>query len=251
MITAGGTAFKWQASPFGDWNASYSDWQIFQPGNVSMKVMEIHNPAGVWSGNDTGVGYAGSIAMTLDDTIIIGFYGEGWKGCEANQFLHFHAETGVFLGQFGTPNCFQRKDDAQQYAVPGAAGNAFSPTLVKGATSDDGTCLQHCILEFPGVVWGFDDQLMKMLRIPLASGREVSQVFTSNLHVACDLGHFDSGLCGRSGHGGMHRCKYSKQSAGSPLCFSFAFLCDTMLVVTGNLAGLDSVTELAVTTELV
>ena len=101
-ITNGPSAFKWQASPWGSWNASWSDWQIFQPGNVSMQVMQIHEPNGVWGGNDTGVGFAGSTAMTMGNhTIIVGFYGEGWKGCEANQFLHFHAETGVFLGQFG------------------------------------------------------------------------------------------------------------------------------------------------------
>ena len=138
VIEQGSRTFKWKAAPFGTWNASWSDWQLFQPGNVSMKVMQIHEPAGVWGGNDTGVGYAGSTPMTLGDhTIIVGFYGEGWRGCEANQFLHFHAETGVFLGQFGTPNCFQRKDNAQQYAVPGAAGNSFSPTLVAGAATDE------------------------------------------------------------------------------------------------------------------
>ena len=137
VIASGASKFTWQAAPFGEWNASYSDWRIFQPGNVSMKVMEIHDPAGVWGGADKGVGFAGSIAMTLGEVIIIGFYGEGWMGCEANQFLHFHAETGVYLGQFGTPNCFERRDDAQQYAVAGAAGNAFSPTLVQGASGDD------------------------------------------------------------------------------------------------------------------
>ena len=82
--------------------------------------------------------------MTLGDhTIIVGFYGEGWKGCEANQFLHYHAQTGVFLGQFGTPNCFQKRDSAQQYAVAGAAGNSFSPTLVKAPVGDDEAYLWH------------------------------------------------------------------------------------------------------------
>jgi hypothetical protein len=143
-LTDGSSGFKWSASPFGTWNASYSDWQTFQPGNVSMKVMQIHEPAGVWGGNDTGVGYAGSTPMTLGDhTVIVGFYGEGWKGCEANQFLHYHAQTGVFLGQFGTPNCFQRRDSAQQYAVAGAAGNSFSPTLVKAPVAADEAYLWH------------------------------------------------------------------------------------------------------------
>ena len=59
------------------------------------------------------------------------FFGEGWNQWEANQFVHF-TDGGLFVGQFGTPN-FPTGSNDRKYHLPGAAGNSFSPNLVRDA----------------------------------------------------------------------------------------------------------------------
>jgi len=63
--------------------------------------------------------------------IVYGFHGEAFKDPatgrvgQANQFMHFD-ESGLFLGQFGTPALPPGGD-----APAEVSGNAFSPTLVR------------------------------------------------------------------------------------------------------------------------
>jgi len=63
--------------------------------------------------------------------------GEFWEDAEANQFLHFHGGTGLFIGQFGVPNKRDTNSSYPLYIVPGQAGNAFSPSLAR-ATDPSG-----------------------------------------------------------------------------------------------------------------
>jgi len=80
---------------------------------------------------------AANVAMTAKGHVVYGFNGEGWRGHQANQWLHFDGITGLFLGQFGTVNGISSTEYVSRgYAIPGAAGNAFAGTLV--TLPDDG-----------------------------------------------------------------------------------------------------------------
>lgn len=80
---------------------------------------------------------AANKAMTVKGHLIYGFNGEGWNGAQANQWLHYDAITGLFLGQFGTVNgIHESKYSDDGWAAPGAAGNAFSCTLVTTTSGD-------------------------------------------------------------------------------------------------------------------
>lgn len=77
--------------------------------------------------------YAAMAVTTLGRHAVYNYHGEAWiddvhgegSPSQANQFLHFH-ESGLFLGQFGTPNQMDLPP-----SVPGAAGNSFSLQLVQ------------------------------------------------------------------------------------------------------------------------
>ena len=78
-----------------------------------------------------GLATGGNIPLVSGRHIIAGYHGEGWRGNQANQFMHFH-EDGLFIGQFGLSGM-----DAEGRRWPaddfpgGYAGNSFSPVLVK------------------------------------------------------------------------------------------------------------------------
>ena len=69
--------------------------------------------------------------------VIVGFNGEGWRGGQANQWLHYDGATGLFLGQFGTVNGVHDLPHSSfdyvggGYATPGSAGNSFGAILVQ------------------------------------------------------------------------------------------------------------------------
>lgn len=74
------------------------------------------------------VWYAGDSISVAGDHLVYNFHGEAWTDGvlaqgQANQFLHFH-RSGLFLGQFGTPNL----PDVPP-AVAGLAGNSYSHQL--------------------------------------------------------------------------------------------------------------------------
>jgi hypothetical protein len=112
-----------------------------QPGNVSLKYRWIapETMDGRYGANDTTIQYAASYAMTLGDLIVYGFFGEMWQNGEANQFLVF-LTSGLFVGQFGTLNF---PDTNPLYGLPGAAGNSFSPTLVRVGDNSSSFFLFH------------------------------------------------------------------------------------------------------------
>ena len=75
---------------------------------------------------DANSWYAGSRVMCVGAHIVFGYYGEGWSGGQANQFMHY-SDDGLFIGQFGQPGIV----GATSANVPGFAGNNFSPSLVQ------------------------------------------------------------------------------------------------------------------------
>lgn len=101
----GGNSWLWQGSP-------------------AATTVDFYTPAqqnGTYDNGDT-VNYGGNKVMTSGRNIFYGYHGEGWKGQQANQFVHFF-EDGLFVGQFGVPN-------PNTTALAGCAGNSFSSATV-------------------------------------------------------------------------------------------------------------------------
>ena len=80
--------------------------------------------------------------MCVGLDVVYGYHGEFWESSEANQFVHFR--NGHFVGQFGMPNhqpklyCGSGKGTYRfDWALPGRAGNSFSPSLITGRTDDE------------------------------------------------------------------------------------------------------------------
>ena len=130
-----GAGWAWRASPYGTWRQVDNE-TVLQPGNVSVNLRYIdpRDIDGRFGANSSGTNFAGSIAMADGEHLFYGFYGEGWYQSEANQMLHFH-ETGLFIGQFGTPAAPYPEGNTI-YASPGVAGNTFSPSLVRALGGD-------------------------------------------------------------------------------------------------------------------
>jgi hypothetical protein len=110
-LRPGADGWLWRASPTGD-------WQLDDKGRVLSRdgTYEIGR----------GVNYPGNVAVAAGTSVIYGYHGEAWNGGQANQWMHFH-DSGLFLGQFG--EAVYAGENARS-AQPGAAGNAYSPTLV-------------------------------------------------------------------------------------------------------------------------
>jgi hypothetical protein len=70
---------------------------------------------------------------------------EGWLNAEANQFLHWHAPSGLFVGQFGQPNKQDASASSPVYVLPGQAGNSFSVSITRdaGPTGMNETYVYH------------------------------------------------------------------------------------------------------------
>ena len=96
------STFKWQASRWGTWDVAGTPVVL---DGVNCTFNAITNADGRFGADDASIQYAGSYAMVSGHSIVYGFFGEFWKGSEANQFLHFH-DSGLFVGQFGTLSQF-------------------------------------------------------------------------------------------------------------------------------------------------
>ena len=110
-LRRGADDWLWRASPSAPWSVDSSGASTTRDGAFD-------------SGH--GVHYAGSKAVAAGRDIVFGYHGEGWNQGQANQWLHFQ-DDGLFIGRFGTP-LYPAANRAGAQA--GAAGNAFSPSLV-------------------------------------------------------------------------------------------------------------------------
>jgi hypothetical protein len=144
------STWVWTASPGGNWSDA-AQGAHKQTCNISMQ----NNGSNSQTFVDTCIvdadgsldrcgGHfpcAANVALTSGKDVIYGFNGEGWDGGQANQWLHFDALSGLFIGQFGTVNGVHdpRYKDAG-WAAPGCAGNSFAATLV---TTKAGVFLYH------------------------------------------------------------------------------------------------------------
>ncbi len=123
---SGAEGLLWTASQWGNWTLNETD-QLVNGYNLSL--YHVGPQDGSFGAANPGTNYAAGFPVTAERDLIFPFFGEGWMGWEANQFLHF-ADNGLFIGQFGTPN-FPTSGAGTQlhYVLPGAAGNAFSPAF--------------------------------------------------------------------------------------------------------------------------
>jgi len=76
----------------------------------------------------TSVGNLGSAPIAMDNWFIWGYYGEFWRNTQTN-YWQMLTQDGLFLYDFGA-NGTQKAVDWHD-TIPGMAGNAFSPQLVK------------------------------------------------------------------------------------------------------------------------
>ena len=147
--TGSSSAWIWTASPGGNWSDPNGAHK--QPCNVSMNNNGTHSqifldtcivdPDGSLDRCGGHFPCAANVALTTGQNVIYGFNGEGWDGGQANQWLHFDALSGLFIGQFGTVNGIRDpRYRAAAWAAPGCAGNSFAATLV---TTKSGVFLYH------------------------------------------------------------------------------------------------------------
>jgi hypothetical protein len=94
-VPRGGTALAWTASPWGQWNLTSREAVV---GGVNCTLYSIDSPRGVYGAANRGTNYAAGYAAVLEGALIYNFFGEGWEGWEANQFVVF-STSGLFLGQ--------------------------------------------------------------------------------------------------------------------------------------------------------
>ena len=109
-INVGGNSWLWKASP----------------------AVGTMNGCGTYEISN-GVQYAGNTLQALDRNVVFGYHGEFFRGAgQACQNMHYY-DDGLFVGQFGeaTPGHF-----AYEGALPGSAGNAHCPNLLKTANGD-------------------------------------------------------------------------------------------------------------------
>ena len=109
-IRVGSTNWLWRASPA----VAFMD---------GLGTYEISN----------GVTYGGDTVQAIDRNVIYGYHGEFFRGSgQAGQIMHFY-DDGLFVGQFGESDIGH---NAYEGALPGFAGNGFSPSLIKTTNSD-------------------------------------------------------------------------------------------------------------------
>lgn len=146
--------WAWTAMPGGRWNASacnvsmetgdgavFGDTCVNHPDGALDRCGAVCDASGKCSGHFP---CAANVAMSAAGHVVVGFNGEGWRGGQASQWLHYDGVTGLFLGQFGTVNgvhdlAHSKFDYAGGgYATPGSAGNAFGAILVSVPASTAG-----------------------------------------------------------------------------------------------------------------
>ena len=127
-----GAQWAWKASPWGAWRLNWT-FSEHDGVNVSTPAIDPATADGRFGADDAALSYPAGRAVVdpAGPSLVYSFHGEGWESAEANQFLHWHAPTGLFVGQFGTP-CKSFFQAAQsQYAQAGMAGNSFNPSLAR------------------------------------------------------------------------------------------------------------------------
>jgi len=109
-VRVGGTKYLWKASPAVTWMNGCGSFEIAN-----------------------GVQYPGNTVQAVDRQVMYGYHGEFFRNeGQASQHMHF-LDDGLFVGQFGEASPGHYPCEG---AIPGFAGNADSPSLVKTVNGD-------------------------------------------------------------------------------------------------------------------
>jgi hypothetical protein len=109
-IKVGTTSWLWKASPAATWLNGCGNYEIAN-----------------------GITYGGNNVQAVDRNVIFGFHGEFFRNAgQAAQHMHFY-DDGLFVGQFGEAS---PGHSIYEGALPGFAGNAGSPSLMKTLNGD-------------------------------------------------------------------------------------------------------------------
>ena len=163
-VKVGGTNWLWKASPAGDLNG-YGTYEI-----------------------DNGVQYGGNTAQAIDRKVVYGYNGEFFRGQgQAAQNMHFY-DDGLFVGQFGEATLGHSPYEG---ALPGYAGNGFSPSFAKTTNGDY-------------YLWVNDESAHGLQRWHFANARNIrEQIGGGTLGGAITLTNqtynFPSGVVGKPG----------------------------------------------------
>ncbi len=101
--------WAWTAMPGGSWNVTTCNISMDTPDGAIFGDYCVREPDGaldrcgaICDGTGHCTGHfpcAANVAMSVAGHVIVGFNGEGWRGGQANQWLHYDGVTGLFLGQ--------------------------------------------------------------------------------------------------------------------------------------------------------
>jgi hypothetical protein len=109
-IRVGGNSWLWEASPPVEWFNGFGGYEI-----------------------DNSVVYGGNTLQAVGRNVIYGYHGEFYYGQgQAAQNMHFY-DDGLFVGQFGESDVGHFIGEG---ALPGYAGNAQCPSLIKTSSGD-------------------------------------------------------------------------------------------------------------------
>jgi hypothetical protein len=165
-IQVGTTNWLWKASPAGDLNG-YGTYEI-----------------------DNGVEYGGNTAQALDRQVVYGYNGEFFRSQgQAAQNMHFY-DDGLFVGQFGEATLGH---SAYEGALPGYAGNGFSPSFTKTTIGDY-------------YLWVNDESAHGLQRWHFANARNIreqigSGTLGSTIVLTNQAYGFPSGVTAQTGNG--------------------------------------------------
>jgi hypothetical protein len=163
-IRVGATNWLWKASPAGDLNG-YGTYEI-----------------------DNGVVYAGNTAQAVDRQVVYGYNGEFFRGQgQAGQNMHFY-DDGLFVGQFGEATLGH---SAYEGALPGYAGNGFSPSFCSTTNGDY-------------YLWVNDESAHGLQRWHFANARNIRELIGSgalggSVTLTNQTYNFPSGVTGKPG----------------------------------------------------
>lgn len=165
-VRLGGTNWLWRASPAVTWMNGSGTFEIAN-----------------------GVQYPGNTVQAVDREVMYGYHGEFFRNeGQASQHMHFR-DDGLFVGQFGEAS---PGHSPYEGALPGFAGNADAPSLVKTTNGDY-------------YVWVNDESSHGPMRWHFVNARNIRELsgsgsLGSTITLTNSFYNFPSGVTGKPGN---------------------------------------------------
>jgi hypothetical protein len=165
-VRVGASKWLWKASPAVTWMNGCGTFEIAN-----------------------GVQYPGNTAQAVDRQVMFGYHGEFFRNeGQASQHMHFY-DDGLFVGQFGEAS---PGHSPYEGALPGFAGNADSPSLIKTTNGDY-------------YVWVNDEAGHGPMRWHFANAKNIRELIGSGtlgsaITLTNQFYNFPSGVTGQNGN---------------------------------------------------